>query len=88
MKPNKRSLKPPGRSGRIPLNEIAEAVNTIHVLPAADDGWTVRAIGSAWDAQQFSSKEDALAYARGMTRPRPAQIVVHDRNGSISRLTM
>ena len=87
MAGNKHSLKILERDGRIPRSAIAAAVNAIHVLPVADDGWTVHVIGNASQAPQFSSQEDALAYARSLVRPKPAQIVVHDRNGRISNRT-
>jgi hypothetical protein len=83
MEARKRTVKSSGKSGKIPLSVITAAVQAVHVVPEADDGWVVRTFDTSQIARPFSSKKDAVAYARTMARSRISEIVIHDRNGRV-----
>jgi len=88
MEPRKRTIKSSGKSGKIPISVITAAVQAVHVVPGADDGWVVRTFDHAQLVRPFSSKKDAVAYARDMARSRTSEIVIHGRNGRVRCLDM
>ncbi|MBI5439730.1 MAG: DUF2188 domain-containing protein [Deltaproteobacteria bacterium] len=50
-----------------------------HVVPNAQDGgWDVKAEGEFEPIRHFRRKEDAVDFARGLSRIEMAELIVHD----------
>lgn len=88
MGARKRTIKSSGENGTIPISVITAAVQAVHVVPGADDGWLVRTFDRARLAQPFSSKKDAVAYARTLALSRTSEIVIHNGKGRVRCLDM
>lgn len=83
--PKKRILRNPNASGRIPRQDLRKVVTGIHVLKQ-NDGWHVKSTGSSRPLMTFSKKPEAVAAAKKMGQTRNAQVIIHCKNGKISRI--
>ena len=55
-----------------------------HVVPRPSGGWAVKRDGAAKAIKVFSTKGDAVEFAREISRKQSAEIVIHGRDGSIA----
>lgn len=54
----------------------------LHVTPL-DERWEIRADGDKTPSQTFDTKEEAVAFARGLAHRRvPAELVIHRADGT------
>ena len=68
--------------GAPPSRGMAKTRN-LHVVPG-QSGWVVRKEGSARSARRFSTKGDAVTYARDTSKRDKGELYVHNRDGTIS----
>ncbi len=54
-----------------------------HVVPKPSGGWAVNRDGTAKAIKVFSTKGDAIEFARQISRNQSAEIVIHGHDGSI-----
>lgn len=83
--PKKRTLKNPAVSGSIPREDLRQVVNGYHVLSESGN-WQVKGAGHRRATRVFSTKRDAVAFAKEMGRARNAQVIIHGKDGRISRM--
>lgn len=55
-----------------------------HVVPSSDGGWVVLEGGSHNLLGHFATKDQAVEYAREVSRNEQTELVIHNRNGRIS----
>lgn len=65
--------------GDIPREKIRAVIQAPHVRKA-DSGWEVRILGPKGTSESFSSKGDAVSYAKKITPNH--RIAVHDSDGA------
>jgi hypothetical protein len=51
-------------TGKLPRSKVRNAIKAIHVFPSVKNRWAVRTIGTSSLKKTFSSKSDAVAFAR------------------------
>jgi len=54
-----------------------------HVVPSSDGGWDVLKGGSAGVLGHFATKEQAVEFAREVSRNERTELVIHNRDGRI-----
>lgn len=55
-----------------------------HVVPSkSNGGWAVRKSGAMKATKGFTKKEDAIKYARLISRKEKTELYIHRRDGSI-----
>jgi hypothetical protein len=57
----------------------------IHMIPDHDSGWIVRPEREGLKEGHFTTREDALRIARTMCDAVRAELVIHDRDGTVTR---
>ena len=57
----------------------------LHVVQQPTGGWTVKQGGRLRNISTFSTKKEAVAAARNLSRSRSTGFVVHRRDGSVQR---
>ncbi|MBW1918512.1 MAG: DUF2188 domain-containing protein [Deltaproteobacteria bacterium] len=61
------------------------ARKTHHVVPSPGGGWNIKKGGGSRSLGYFDRKEDAIRRAREISRNQRSELVIHNRNGRISR---
>lgn len=56
-----------------------------HVLPDPDGGWDVKRGGGERASRHFDTKQDAVDYAREVSRNQGTELRIHNRNGQIGQ---
>ncbi len=56
---------------------------TNHVIPAKGGEWAVKKSGSTRASQTFDRKEDAIKYAREISRKESADLFIHKKDGTV-----
>lgn len=59
--------------------------DTHHVLPDPEGGWDVKRGGAERASRHFDTKQDAVDYAREVSRNQGTELHIHNRNGQISQ---
>ena len=54
-----------------------------HVVPDLNGGWNVRKGGSDRASKHFDKQEDAIDWAREVSRNQRSELVIHRRDGTI-----
>jgi hypothetical protein len=84
MPSKKREIMSPERDGRFARGRIAAVVQSVHVLPKAGEGWTVRRMGGGRLSRDFSTQTAALRWARELARREDkTELIVHSRDGRV-----
>jgi hypothetical protein len=58
---------------------------TYHVVPNPDFGWAVKKGGADRATKQFETKQDAIDYAREVSRNQSRNLIIHGKDGRIQR---
>ena len=80
---HKRTLKTSTKTGKVELAKIRSAIRALHVVPKRGEGWVVSKIGDGRITERFSSKQDAMEFAKSVVKSRKTKVIIHDRNGTI-----
>ena len=56
-----------------------------HVVPANDGGWNVKKGGAEKASKHFEDKNDAVQYARDVSRNQNSELYIHKKDGTIQR---
>lgn len=56
---------------------------THHVVPNSDGGWDVKKGGGTRSIKHFDKKQDAVDYARNISRNQESELVIHKKDGTI-----
>lgn len=59
------------------------AKKTTHVVPDPNGGWSVKREGASRASKHFDKKQDAITYARNISKNRRAEFVIHRQDGTI-----
>jgi len=55
-----------------------------HVVPSQKSGgWAVKKAGASKASKAFIKKDDAIKYARGLSRKEKSELYIHKKDGSI-----
>ena len=54
-----------------------------HVIAKVGGGWTIVRPGARRATKNFSTKEEAIDYARTLSRKLEAELVIHGRDGRV-----
>ncbi|MGI8670329.1 MAG: DUF2188 domain-containing protein [Aridibacter sp.] len=74
----KRTIKDVAGKGKIPREQIASVVSAVHVTPI-NGSWQVRKTGKSRIAENFSTKKDAVEYARDISNKKEVDLIVHEK---------
>ena len=80
----KRTLKTPAVSGQIPREDLRHVVTGVHVLNTSGR-WQVRQAGRKRVSKSFTTKNEAVTFAKELSHSRKAHVIVHGKDGRISR---
>jgi hypothetical protein len=78
----KRTIKRASQTGRFTQSEIKAVVKAVHVVPS-DAGWKVKKAGQERVSASFETKQDAVDYAKTLSRNKRVDLVIHSKNGRI-----
>ncbi len=56
----------------------------IHIIPHIDGGWIIKKEG-AKEGSRFSTREEALRVGRTMCDTLKSELIVHNRDGTVTR---
>ncbi|VDG20661.1 hypothetical protein [Lactobacillus plantarum] [Lactiplantibacillus mudanjiangensis] len=56
-----------------------------HVVPDGNGGWNVKGAGNSRVTKNFEKKSDAEKFAREISQNQHSELVIHNRDGKISR---
>ena len=59
------------------------ARSTQHVSPATDGGWNVRKGGAKRATKHFENKNEAISFAKEISKNQGAELVIHSKDGRI-----
>lgn len=54
-----------------------------HVVPSKSDGWSVRKYGATRVTRNFDTKDEAVSYARELSKNERTELYIHKSNGMI-----
>lgn len=54
-----------------------------HVVPNSNGGWGVKKSGSEKNTRNFGKKQEAIAYAKVVSKKQGVEMVVHKKDGRI-----
>ena len=54
-----------------------------HVVPSKSDGWAVKKSGSIKASKNFGTKDEAVKYARELSKNEKTELFIHKANGMI-----
>lgn len=55
-----------------------------HVVPSAEkNGWTIKKSGITNTISSFGSKEEAIKYAKELSKSEKTELYIHKRNGIV-----
>ena len=57
--------------------------STHHVVPDPNGGWSVKKEGALRASKRFDKKQDAITYARNISKNQRAEFVIHRPDGTI-----
>ena len=80
---HKRTLKTSTKTGKVERAKIRSAILALHVMPRPGEGWVVSKMGDGRITEQFSSKRDAMEFAKSVVKSRKTKVIIHDRDGII-----
>ncbi len=69
----------------ITKKEVKLTKKSHHVVPAPNGGWNVRKGGSEKASKHFEHQDDAINYARNISKNQGSELYIHKKDGSISR---
>lgn len=58
---------------------------SVHITPAPHGGWNVKSAGATRAAANCDKKADAINRGREISQHQQAELVIHNKNGRISR---
>ena len=58
-------------------------INKSHHVVPSKDGWSVRKGGAERASRSFDRKEDAVHYAREVSKHQHSELYIHKRDGTI-----
>ena len=58
---------------------------THHVVPNPGGGWNVKKGGAEKASKHFDKKEDAVDYARQISKNQGTELVIHKKDGTIQK---
>ena len=61
------------------------AARTYHVIARLGGGWSVRKHGALRASRSFEVKRDAVNHGRDVARRAGAELVIHERDGTVDR---
>ena len=56
-----------------------------HVVPASKGGWNVKKAGATRATKHFNRKEDAVKYAREVSKNSQSELYIHKKDGTIQK---
>lgn len=56
-----------------------------HVVPHPDGGWNVKSGGAKRASKHFNTKNEAISWARELSKHHHAELVIHNWDGTVSR---
>lgn len=56
-----------------------------HVVPSKSGGWNVKGAGNSKATKHFDTKQSAIDYGRQTNRNQKSELVIHNKDGRISR---
>lgn len=68
-----------------PKEEKKMTRKTHHVVPDREGGWDVKRGGADRSSGHFENKGDAIGRAREISRNQGTELIIHNRDGKISR---
>jgi len=68
-------------AGDLPRSHVREAVQAVHVRAKAPGSWEVRTLGTRGQTKRFSSREEAVSYAKQL--PGAKSVVVYDGSEAV-----
>jgi hypothetical protein len=57
--------------------------STQHVVPDPNGGWSVKREGASRASKRFDKHQDAITYARNLSKDQGAEVVIHRPDGTI-----
>lgn len=54
-----------------------------HVVPNPNGGWSVKSEGATRASKLFDNQQDAINYARNISKAKRAEFVIHKQDGTI-----
>ena len=54
-----------------------------HVVPDPNGGWSVKKAGAVRASKRFDKKQDAITYAKNISKDQGAEFVIHRQDGTI-----
>ena len=79
------SSKPTSSRKRLTLGQIRSAIRTVRVR-SSGKSWSVKKVADS-RIRRFATKEEALDCARELAAEAKWTVVLHDKNGKITRIT-
>ena len=59
------------------------AKKSTHVIPDPRGGWSVKREGASRASRRFDSQQDAIAYAKALSREQGSEFVLHKSDGTV-----
>ena len=56
-----------------------------HVLPHPDGGWQVKGAGNTKATKRFKTKEEAVEYAKTISKNQGSDVVPHKKDGKLQK---
>lgn len=56
-----------------------------HVIPGKNGGWSVKKSGAVRASKSFSDKNDAVKFAREVSKNQKTELYIHKKDGTIQR---
>lgn len=63
--------------------QVALMMKQHHVVPSSEGGWEVKESNNPTALCHFTTKADAIDYARGVSRENRTELIIHDKQGRI-----
>ncbi|MBQ3830978.1 MAG: DUF2188 domain-containing protein [Spirochaetales bacterium] len=59
-------------------------MNSHHVVPASNGGWNVKKSGASRASAHTTTKAEAIAKGREISRKQGTELIIHNQDGKIS----
>ncbi|MCL2608188.1 MAG: DUF2188 domain-containing protein [Methanomassiliicoccaceae archaeon] len=56
-----------------------------HILPHPDGGWQVKGAGNMKATKRFKTKEEAVEFAKSVSKNQKSKIVPHKKDGKLQK---
>jgi hypothetical protein len=56
-----------------------------HILPHPDGGWQVKGAGNTKATKRFKTKEEAVEFAKSVSKNQKSNIVPHKKDGKLQK---